>query len=229
MMKKLYYLIASIVAAGVMYSCDNGYADSDLLDSPPEITLEGVPSAVGEGFPIEFTATLQDGISEEHSQTPLQNYAFSLVDPETSDEISSGGGQVSGRDAVVDVSVPTVGAVEGSYELIFSATDIGGNTSTETVMVDIGPYSIGIVGSAIGSWDNDLNMNQSPTDPTVWTLTITASDGEAKFRLNDGWDTNWGAADFPTGVGVQEGENIPVPAGTYDVTFNSSTGEYSFE
>ena len=212
-----------------MYSCDNGYADSELLDSPPKITLEGVPSAVGEGFPIEFTATLQDGIDEEHSLSPLQSYSFSLLDPETAEEISSGGDQVSGRDAVVDVSVPTVGAVEGSYELLFSATDTKGNTNTEKVLVDVGPYSVGIIGDAVGGWDNDINMNQSPTDPTVWTLTVTASGGSAKFRLNDGWDTNWGAGDFPTGVGVQDGANIPVPAGTYDVTFNSATGEYSFE
>jgi hypothetical protein len=39
---------------------------------------------------------------------------------------------------------------------------------------------------------------------------------------------NWGSAIFPSGTGVQDGSNIPTLAGTYFVTFNSGTGEYSF-
>ena len=230
MMKKFYYLFVLLIVAGIMQACDNGYADSELLDSAPKVTLSGVPANVGEGFPINFTATLQDGISEEHSKSPLASYSYSLVDTTSLAEVSNGGGTVSGRDAVVDVSVPTSGANAGIYELSFTATDTGGLTTTVSNIIEIGPYSIGIIGSATaGGWNDDTDMTQSASDPNVWTITINSGGGEAKFRLNNAWTTNWGAGDFPSGTGVQDGANIPVPAGTWDVTFNSSTGAYSFE
>lgn len=91
--------------------------------------------------------------------------------------------------------------------------------------------SVGIIGPAtpIGDWDTDVDMVQSPTDTAVWTLTTTLSVGELKFRANDGWDINWGSMDFPTGIGDQGGDNIPVFAGDYIITFNHVTGEYSFD
>ncbi len=52
---------------------------------------------------------------------------------------------------------------------------------------------------------------------------------EMKFRANADWATNWGAADFPSGTGVPDGPNIPVPVGSYLVTFNCSTGAYNFQ
>lgn len=92
------------------------------------------------------------------------------------------------------------------------------------------PASVGIIGSATpGGWDSDTDMAPSDANPSVVVLNVDLVDGEAKFRLNNDWPVNWGAADFPTGVGVQDGPNIPVTAGNYDVSFNVLTGEYSFE
>jgi hypothetical protein len=53
-------------------------------------------------------------------------------------------------------------------------------------------------------------------------------DAESKFRENMDWSANWGSADFPTGTGEDNGANIPVTAGTYDVTFDYSTKAYTF-
>lgn len=89
--------------------------------------------------------------------------------------------------------------------------------------------SIGIIGSATpNGWDSDTDMTQDMVNTDLWTINIDLITGEAKFRQDDDWAVNWGAADFPTGVGEQDGANIPVPGGNYDVTFNSATGEYSF-
>lgn len=89
--------------------------------------------------------------------------------------------------------------------------------------------TVGIIGSATpGGWDADTDMIQDAGDTAIWTLDITLVAGEAKFRANDGWDVNWGASDFPTGIGLQGGSNIPIFAGDYTVTFNSVTGEYNF-
>lgn len=90
--------------------------------------------------------------------------------------------------------------------------------------------SIGIIGSSTpGGWDMDTDMTQDAVNPDIWTISITLFDGAAKFRQDDAWDANWGGADFPVGVGEQDGPDIPVFAGDYFVTFNTSTGEYNFE
>jgi hypothetical protein len=92
------------------------------------------------------------------------------------------------------------------------------------------PYSaVGIIGSGTpGGWDNDTDLIQNPTNPYLWSKTITLTAAEAKFRANDAWSVNWGDSNFPGGIGTQNGPNIPTQAGAYFVTFNSGTGEYNF-
>ena len=51
---------------------------------------------------------------------------------------------------------------------------------------------------------------------------------ELKFAADSGWAVNWGSTIFPVGVGVQNGANIPVEAGTYTVVFNDLLGKYYF-
>jgi type IX secretion system substrate protein/SusE-like outer membrane protein len=89
--------------------------------------------------------------------------------------------------------------------------------------------SVGIIGSATpNGWDSDTNMVQDETDTAIWTLDLFLTDGEAKFRANDDWAINWGDTSWPVGTGFQEGPNIPVSEGNYQITFNSVTGDYSF-
>lgn len=88
---------------------------------------------------------------------------------------------------------------------------------------------IGVIGNATpGGWDSDTNLIKNPSNPYKWSGFITLTDGEAKFRADNDWAVNWGSADFPGGVGTSGGANIPVTAGTYFITFNTSTGEYYF-
>lgn len=90
--------------------------------------------------------------------------------------------------------------------------------------------SIGIIGDATpGGWDNDTDMTQDSMNADLWHIDITLFDGAAKFRLDDDWVMNWGSMDFPIGIGIQDGDNIPVFAGDYSITFNSATGEYNFD
>jgi hypothetical protein len=88
--------------------------------------------------------------------------------------------------------------------------------------------TIGMIGDFTGWAAPDVIMNTS--DGVNWTVTNQAFlvTGGVKFRQDEDWAVNWGAADFPSGIGTAGGANIPVPAGVYDVTFNSTTGEYSF-
>jgi len=116
---------------------------------------------------------------------------------------------------------PNIPVSFGLYLVTFDAT---------TGAYDFAPASVGIIGSATpGGWDTDTDMAPDSADPNTLKITIDLIDGEVKFRLNDDWATNWGAAGFPSGTGVQNGPNIPVPAGTYDVSFKVLTGEYDFQ
>src|SRR5687768_3512129 len=118
---------------------------------------------------------------------------------------------------------PNIPVPAGSYDITF-------NSITGEYFFD-GFSDIGIIGSATPfGWDADVDMTQSALDSNEYSVTLDLLAGEAKFRANDAWDINWGAADFPSGIGVPNGPNIPIPAaGTYHITFNKATGAYHFE
>lgn len=94
------------------------------------------------------------------------------------------------------------------------------------------PTVVSITGEAVGGWGDGFDFDMVSTDGENWTSTITvataATNGGIKFRADHAWTINWGSADFPSGTGTQNGANILCIAGTYDVTFNSTTGVYNF-
>jgi hypothetical protein len=96
---------------------------------------------------------------------------------------------------------------------------------------------VGLIGEFNG-WAADYWMTRNPEDPALFTVILTVDAGddgdangivEMKFRANSDWATNWGAADFPSGTAIPDGANIPVPYGSYLVSFNCSTGAYNFQ
>ncbi|MBK8347938.1 MAG: SusF/SusE family outer membrane protein [Saprospiraceae bacterium] len=140
--------------------------------------------------------------------------------------ISWGGGEFPSDTASLNGSNIVVPAgAEGDYQVSFDTK------SLIYKFLKIGNYqTIGIIGDATpGGWDNETKMIQDATDKSIWRLRTDLVAGEAKFRANNAWEINWGSGDFPTGTGVQDGANIPVVAGDYKITFNSTTGEYNFE
>lgn len=126
------------------------------------------------------------------------------------------------------VSFPTGTAVQGG-----PAIQVTGGEWFVTFNKNTGAYSfaypsIGILGTALNGFlaeDTDL----ATTDGFSYNISnLTFTDGEAKFRKDNDWTTNWGSLGFPTGTGIQNGQNIPVTAGTYNITFDKSTGNYAF-
>ena len=89
--------------------------------------------------------------------------------------------------------------------------------------------TIGMIGDFNG-WGGDLALEQSTYDSHQWSLkdiTIPTT-GKFKFRADGAWTVNWGADTELSGKGVQDGGNIPLTAGTYDVYFNDIDGRYQF-
>jgi len=97
--------------------------------------------------------------------------------------------------------------------------------------VFISGQSIGIIGTAtsIGNWSTDVDMIQHSGNPNLWTLAITLSNGEVKFRQDDSWTINWGGTTFPSGTGIPDGPGILVTTGNYMVSFNTNSLIYNFD
>lgn len=119
-----------------------------------------------------------------------------------------------------DIKVET----EGYYTVTLDyVNDI---LTVEPATVTPETYAVGMAGSFNG-WTFQP-MKQCTGNDHLWRYELSAdSDVEAKFLI-DGWSVNWGATDFPTGVGSQGGPNIPVERGSYIVIFNDITGGYNF-
>lgn len=101
----------------------------------------------------------------------------------------------------------------------YTFTPLAGTTYTK----------VSLIGDATpGGWSTDTDMTLSAT-PHIWTATVTLGAGGVKFRANHDWGTNWGNKTFPSGYGVNNGDNITIATGnSFYVWFNDVSGEYFF-
>lgn len=83
----------------------------------------------------------------------------------------------------------------------------------------------GAVGSATpNGWDGpDMKFTPNFSSPGIWTLYgITLVDGEMKIRPNDTWGEDYGDANGDGILDRDDDNNIPVSAGTYNITLDFS-------
>lgn len=146
---------------------------------------------------------------------------------------SAGSGMVGLNDGTGSDPDTFAVATAGYYTFTINLND---NTYTLVPYTGSGTTyaTIGIIGSATpGGWDTDTDLTQSAFDPHIWyipSIFLTAGN-EIKFRANDGWDINWGGSTSYSGIGTQNGPNIPAGftvSGNFSVWFNDLTGEYIY-
>ncbi len=140
-----------------------------------------------------------------------------------SGEFSIGGGYINSPDA-------------GWYALNFSFVDYS-YTFTRLENQEPAEYTSVSISGDFNSW-GDLDMTEVVPTNGAWrshcwyAMGVELTEGKVKFRADHDWATNWGmnanVKENPYGVGTQDGPNINVPAGTYDVYFNDITGEFLF-
>ena len=99
-----------------------------------------------------------------------------------------------------------------TQEAGFYQVDVDLSAKTYTLT----PFTIGIIGNATPKgWDGDTNMTYNPEE-RCWELkNVTLSDGEMKFRHTNDWSLSWGGE--LDNLTTQNGPNIVVAAGTYDI------------
>lgn len=143
--------------------------------------------------------------------------------------------QWGGTDGVLGVnpgdgSDPAAFGVDSDayYNLMLNTDDMT-YTFEEMDASGAATYStIGYIGDATpGGWDADTDLTQSTFNPHIWYVNdAELGDGEMKFRAGDAWDNNWGSDTALSGQTSQDGPNIPVTAGVYDIWFNDLDGRY---
>jgi len=196
-----------------------------LVDMGVAVPSVGILGTSLNGWDVDVDLQTTDGITYTLLNYPL-TAGFAKFRQDNSWNVNWGSNTFPSGFAYLygpDIPIPIL----GNYDIIFNR--LSGEYSF--VCVSNCPASIGILGTAVppnNNWDMDVNMGT--VDGKTYTLkSYTFVDGEAKFRQDDSWNVNWGNNTFPTGTALSNGSNIPVKAGTYDVTFNIVTGNYSFE
>lgn len=224
MKRLLNFMIVGALMATTMSSCDNGNSDFDVIDVAPTISIND-PGNIVQGADVTINVDFTDG-TESLSQSTLASATYDISN--VGGSVSSGTFSVSGRTTTGTITIAG-GLAADSYTLTVTATDSNGNAGSATFAFDVtSDFSVGIIGSATPTgWNSDTDL--AFVTGTQYQITIDLVVGEAKFRANDDWPVNWGDTAFPTGTGTQDGANIPIAtAGSYLVTFDTSTGAYSF-
>lgn len=90
--------------------------------------------------------------------------------------------------------------------------------------------SVSLIGD-FNSWGGDVDMEQVAAHNWFVEYTVP-SNGGLKFRADHGWAVSWGTSDKETAIGDSYylpigGDNINVPAGTYQFYLNDITGEWN--
>lgn len=147
--------------------------------------------------------------------------------------------------SVVDGSVDATGTLINSNSQAFGPAETGG---WYTLVIDMGAKSyewiaidepttyeaISVIGG-FNEWkdEGEIELTQLEGAPHNWYARATiAEDTELKFRANHNWDVNWGS-DKSAAINEEKyyvtpgGDNIVVPAGTYDFFLNDITGNWS--
>ena len=107
-----------------------------------------------------------------------------------------------------------------TQEAGFYQVDVDLSAKTYTLT----PFTIGIIGSATPKgWDGDTEMTYNPEE-RCWELkNVALTDGEMKFRHTNDWSLSWGGE--LDNLTTQNGPNIAVAAGTYDIKLEVNWAE----
>ena len=107
-----------------------------------------------------------------------------------------------------------------TQEAGFYQVDVDLSAKTYT----LSPFTIGIIGDATPTgWDSDTNMTYNPEEHCWELKNVTLSDGEMKFRHKNDWSLSWGGE--LDNLTTQNGPNIAVAAGTYDIKLEVNWAE----
>lgn len=117
-------------------------------------------------------------------------------------------------------TAPDAGNIVITEEAGFYQVDVDLSAKTYTLT----PFTIGIIGSATPKgWDGDTEMTYNPEERCWEIKNVELTDGEMKFRHTNDWSLSWGGE--LDNLTTQNGPNIAVAAGTYDIKLKVNWAE----
>ena len=185
-------------------------------------TLTSVPNPVvkitGTALAADVTMSTTDGVVYTKGAVDFTAGNVKFVEDLTTNQWSSAGFPAG------------IGTQTGALIPVVADTfNVNFNKTTGAYSFD--HLLISLVGDFNG-WNGDVDM--TTTDGNVYTALnqVFTADTGLKFRVNHAWATAYGsvapsAASYPSGAATATGgNNISVPAGTYNFTFNRTALTY---
>ncbi|HEX9979309.1 MAG TPA: T9SS type A sorting domain-containing protein [Flavobacterium sp.] len=178
-------------------------------------------SATPTGWDVDTDMTTTDNINYTITMT-FTNGAVKFRENDSWTPTNWGGGTFPSGTATLNGSDIT-GVLAGTYTVTFNR-----NTGAYNFAGSSTYPVISVIGTAAAGWETDIDMTTS--DGINYILSAyTFSSGVMKFREGHVWTgNNWGSGTFPTGTATLGGDDMTIPAGTYTVTFNRTTGAFNF-
>lgn len=178
---------------------------------------EGTATVVN--YSIEFDAAGSNFASPVVVATSTDRYKNFTIDELNSAALNAGFAPfvTSSIDVRVKSTVGTLGSV---------------SQTSNSYTIKLTPYPAwpdwGIIGSATPTgWNSDTNMDYDLATKT-YSITMDMIVGAYKFRLDDGWGTNYGSSSATGGDLVLNGPDIPISvAGKYKVTADFNAKKYT--
>lgn len=215
MNKRLHYLIMCLFAfcfANAQFTSMAIVGDGAGIwpaNTPGEVDAHQMTSTDGIHWTIDNLVTFQGSVKFRAENSWTNNW---------------GGATFPDGVGLFDSQTNNIPTIPGVYDVSFNSTTLAYSFVSQNIYPVVSLTGPGVVGS---DWDLDTDL--LTTDGVTYSRSGVALDGELKFRQDHAWTINWGAASFPEGTGVQDGDGIFVaPAGSYNVTFNRTTGAYRF-
>ncbi len=88
--------------------------------------------------------------------------------------------------------------------------------------------TVSIIGDAASGWSTDIPMTSTDGGVTFTLNNYTLNNGPLKFRVNNSWVLNYGGVFAASGIAVPNGGNFNITAGSYNISFDRTTGAFAF-
>lgn len=190
------------------------------------LTPYGLPrlDLIGSGVDQKIESALGNGAYSGFVKLDVDK-SFTLLDPDTNISYGANGPALAKDGSGISISA---NPGNGWYKL---------TADTKALTYSIGPYMIGLVGSATpNGWNAPDQKMDYDSKTGSWFITLDLIEGFIKFRRDDGWAWNMGLADSGVAGELKQGgvgNDIPVTAaGNYTVVFtilNDNAGTYTIK
>lgn len=227
-----YYIMLTDAPIEMWYLIGACIGDGAWTNSPSAVGTSIYPMSIVDGYSYDKN-TGQGELTFTGYLTPD---GFKLVHtlesswPDQWGQGASFGEYVKNDGGSGNITVPVAGYYTITLDTKADKLSIQAADITPTVY-----SSMNIAGDFNGWSETEGAMNAVNTSESmighnhIWSYTIDATSGDTTCKfLQPGWAPNWGATTFPYGIGLNNGDNIPVAAGKWVVTFNDIDGSYAF-